>query len=49
MRSARSKSGAAIDTGRFKDEIVPIVTQRNGQTTIVDTDEQPRADASAEG
>lgn len=49
MRSVRSKSGAAIDTGRFKDEIVPIVTQRNGQTAIVDTDEQPRADASAEG
>ncbi len=44
-----TKSGAAIDTGRFKDEIVPIVTQRNGQTAIVDTDEQPRADASAEG
>ncbi|VEB54523.1 Acetyl-CoA acetyl transferase [Salmonella enterica subsp. enterica] len=43
------KARAAIDTGRFKDEIVPIVTQRNGQTAIVDTDEQPRADASAEG
>lgn len=36
MRSVRSKSRAAIDTGRFKDEIVPIVTQRIGQTAIVD-------------
>ncbi|EAT7585669.1 acetyl-CoA C-acetyltransferase [Salmonella enterica] len=47
--SSQQKARAAIDTGRFKDEIVPIVTQRNGQTAIVDTDEQPRADASAEG
>ncbi|XPE39992.1 hypothetical protein ACNKHK_18255 [Shigella flexneri] len=31
----------AIDAGRFKDEIVPVVKQRNGQSLVVDTDEQP--------
>lgn len=34
---------AAIDAGRFKDEIVPIeVPQRKGPPKIVDTDEHPR-------
>jgi 3-oxoadipyl-CoA thiolase len=33
----------AIDSGRFKDEIVPIkVPQRKGEPLIVDTDEHPR-------
>ena len=35
---------AAINAGRFKDEIVPIeVTQRKGPPRIVETDEHPRA------
>ena len=34
---------AAIDEGRFKDEIVPIeVAGRKGRTVVVDTDEHPR-------
>ena len=34
---------AAINEGRFKDEIVPIeVAQRRGPPTVVDTDEHPR-------
>jgi acetyl-CoA acyltransferase len=34
---------AAINEGRFKEEIVPIeVTQRKGTSKIVDTDEHPR-------
>ena len=34
---------AAIDEGRFKDEIVPIeVPARKGRTAVVDTDEHPR-------
>jgi acetyl-CoA acetyltransferase family protein len=34
---------AAIDGGRFKDEIVPIeVPQRKGDPRVVDTDEHPR-------
>ncbi len=47
--SSQQKARAAIDAGRFKDEIVPVRTQSNGQLLIVDTDEQPRTDASAEG
>jgi acetyl-CoA acetyltransferase family protein len=34
---------AALDAGRFKDEIVPIsVLQRKGDPIVVDTDEHPR-------
>ncbi|MBF5647781.1 acetyl-CoA C-acetyltransferase [Escherichia coli] len=47
--SSQQKARAAIDAGRFKDEIVPVMTQSNGQTLVVDTDEQPHTDASAEG
>lgn len=47
--SSQQKARAAIDAGRFKDEIVPVITQSNGQTLVVDTDEQPRTDTSAEG
>lgn len=40
---------AAIDAGRFKDEIVPIVIpQRKGPATVIDTDENPRRDTSLE-
>ncbi|HGY3716745.1 TPA: acetyl-CoA C-acetyltransferase [Citrobacter gillenii] len=46
---SQHKARMAIDAGRFKDEIVPVITQRNGQSIVVDTDEQPRTDASAEG
>ncbi|HFT7190262.1 TPA: acetyl-CoA C-acetyltransferase [Enterobacter ludwigii] len=48
--SSQQKARAAIDAGRFRDEIVPVSTQRqNGEVAVVDTDEQPRTDASAEG
>lgn len=48
--SSQQKARAAIDSGRFRDEIVPVSTQRqNGEVVVVDTDEQPRTDASAEG
>jgi acetyl-CoA acetyltransferase family protein len=40
---------AAIDAGRFRDEIVPVeVPGRKGALTVVDTDEGPRRDTSAE-
>ncbi len=39
----------AIDTGRFRDEIVPVeVPQRKGPSVTVDTDEHPRRDTSME-
>ena len=40
---------AAIDAGRFRDEIVPVsVRDAKGRETIVDTDEGPRRDTSLE-
>ncbi|MGK9175179.1 acetyl-CoA C-acetyltransferase [Yokenella regensburgei] len=47
---SQQKARAAIDSGRFHDEIVTVKTQTaDGRTLLVDTDEQPRTDASAEG
>jgi acetyl-CoA C-acetyltransferase len=40
---------AAIDSGKFKAEIVPVVIpQRKGDPIVIDTDENPRRDASLE-
>ncbi|KUM33763.1 thiolase family protein [Arthrobacter sp. EPSL27] len=40
---------AAIDAGRFRDEIVPVpVTSRHGDVTFVDTDEGPRRGSTPE-
>ncbi|HAI48598.1 MAG TPA: acetyl-CoA C-acyltransferase, partial [Enterobacteriaceae bacterium] len=48
--SSQHKARIAIDSGRFRDEIVPVeVELTSGQKVMVDTDEQPRTDASAEG
>jgi len=43
------KAVAAIDSGRFDGQIVPIpVPQRKGPPIVVERDEHPRADSSAE-
>ncbi len=43
------KAVAAIQEGRFKEEIIPVtVPQRKGDPLIVDTDECPRPDTSLE-
>jgi 3-oxoadipyl-CoA thiolase len=40
---------AAIDSGRFKEEILPVmIPQKKGDPKIVDTDERPRRDTSME-
>jgi len=40
---------AAIDNGKFAEEIVPVnIPQRKGDPIIVDTDERPRRDTSME-
>ena len=40
---------AAIDSGRFKQEIVPVtIPQKRGDPKIVDTDERPRRDTTVE-
>jgi acetyl-CoA C-acetyltransferase len=46
---SHQKAIAAIDSGKFKQEIVPVeVPGRKGQITVVDTDESPRRDTNLE-
>ncbi|MFG0631190.1 acetyl-CoA C-acetyltransferase [Pseudomonas urmiensis] len=46
---SQRKAIAAIEAGRFKDEITPIVlAQKKGEPKVVERDEQPRADTTAE-
>ncbi len=48
--ASQAKALAAIDAGRFKDEIVPIeIPQRKGDPVVFDTDEFPRAGTTAAG
>jgi acetyl-CoA acetyltransferases len=47
--ASQRKAVAAIEAGRFDDQIVPIpVPQRKGEPVVVARDEHPRADTSAE-
>ncbi len=40
---------AAIDSGKFAEEIVPVtISQRKGEPKVVDTDERPRRDTTLE-
>jgi 3-oxoadipyl-CoA thiolase len=46
---SQQRAVAAIEQGHFADQIVPIsVPQRKGEPLVVDRDEHPRADTSAE-
>jgi 3-oxoadipyl-CoA thiolase len=46
---SQQRAVAAIEQGHFADQIVPIsVPQRKGEPVVVDRDEHPRADTSAE-
>ena len=41
--ASQNKAEAAVSSGRFKDEIIPVsIPQRKGDPIIFDTDEQPR-------
>jgi acetyl-CoA C-acetyltransferase len=47
--ASHQKATAAIDTGKFKEEIVPVsVEDARGQPSLVLTDEAPRRDTSLE-
>jgi len=47
--ASQHKACAAVEAGRFKDEIVPIqIPQRKGDPKIFDTDEYPRQGAAYE-
>ncbi len=46
---SQRRAARAIEEGRFRDEIVPIeVPRRKGEPVVVDTDEHPRPDVTAE-
>jgi acetyl-CoA C-acetyltransferase len=45
---SQQRAVAAIQAGRFKDEIVPIEVKVGRETKVIDTDEHPRADTTAE-
>jgi acetyl-CoA C-acetyltransferase len=47
--ASQQKAGQAVNSGTFKDEIVPIEVPVKGGTKTVDSDEHPRADTTAEG
>lgn len=46
--TSHQKAVAAIDAGRFKNEIVPVEVRQRKDTITVDTDEPPRRDTSLE-
>lgn len=47
---SQQRAAAAIEAGRFKDEIVPVpVPQRKGPPILVDTDEHPRIKIDTNG
>jgi len=46
---SQNKAEAAINAGRFKDEIVPVTVKTRREEKIVDTDEFPRFGATIEG
>ncbi|GLZ86776.1 acetyl-CoA acetyltransferase [Metapseudomonas resinovorans] len=47
--ASQQKAAAAIEAGRFKDEITPIlIPQKKGDPVAFDTDEGPRAGTTAE-
>lgn len=46
--NSHRKAIEAIETGKFKEEIVPVEIKERKKTVIVDTDEGPRKDTSLE-
>ncbi len=45
---SQERAIAAIDGGRFKDEIIPITLHTKKGDVVIDTDEHPRRDSSVE-
>ena len=46
--NSQQKACAAIESGRFKDEIVPVSVKKKKETVIFDTDEGPRPGSTVE-
>lgn len=47
--NSQQKCEAAMNAGKFKDEIVPVEIKKRKETVIFDTDEGPRKGITAEG
>ncbi|HEV2629792.1 MAG TPA: acetyl-CoA C-acetyltransferase [Pseudolabrys sp.] len=47
--ASQNKAEAAMKSGRFKDEIVPVTIKGRKGDTVVDTDEYPKAGVTVEG
>ncbi len=47
--ASQNKAEAAMNEGKFKDEIVPVTIQTRKGDVVVDTDEHPKAGVTAEG
>lgn len=47
--NSQQKAAAAIESGAFKDEIVPVVVKQRKSEIVFDTDEGPRPGTTAEG
>jgi len=45
---SQQKTAAAMQAGKFKDEIVPVVIKGRKGDVVVDSDEHPKADTTAE-
>ncbi|WP_294965783.1 acetyl-CoA C-acetyltransferase [uncultured Gilliamella sp.] len=47
--ASQQKAAIALQTGRFKDEIVPVsIANKKGEATVVDTDEYPKIGTTLE-
>ncbi len=46
---SQQKASKAIETGAFKDEIVPVEVKKKKETIVFDTDEGPRPGSTMEG
>ncbi len=46
--ASQQKAGKAMAEGRFKDEIVPVTIKSRRGETVIDTDEYPKPDTTAE-
>ncbi|MEE9277743.1 MAG: acetyl-CoA C-acetyltransferase [Dehalococcoidia bacterium] len=47
--TSHQRAVAAIDAGRFREQIVPVEVRKGRKTEVIDTDEHPRRDANIEG
>lgn len=47
--ASQQKAVAAIEAGKFKQEIIPVEVKQRRETVLFDTDEYPKANATLEG